>query len=121
MAESAEKPERDRQIVFFIARVAFLFRVRRGFRGRTAERPISHFISEGRNSAQKSRSKESMSQTFFRFLSVSALLLISVAVAHGQTEMGQISGQVTDPQGLVVPKAKLELINLDTSSKLNGE
>jgi hypothetical protein len=62
-----------------------------------------------------------MSQTFLRFLSVSALLLMSVAVAHSQTEKGQISGQVTDPQGLVVPKAKLELTNLDTSAKLSAE
>jgi hypothetical protein len=62
-----------------------------------------------------------MSQTLFRFLSVSALLLISVAVAHSQTEKGQISGQVSDPQGLAVPTAKLTLTNLDSSAKLSAE
>src|SRR5215469_13387086 len=62
-----------------------------------------------------------MSQTFFRFLSVSALLLIGVAVAHSQTEKGQISGLVSDPQGLAVPKAKLELTNLGSSTKLSAE
>jgi hypothetical protein len=62
-----------------------------------------------------------MSQTFLRFLSVSALLLTSVAVAHSQTEKGQISGQVSDPQDLAVPKAKLELTNVDTSAKLNAD
>jgi len=41
------------------------------------------------------------------------------AVAHSQAEKGQISGQVADPQGLAVPKAKLELTNLDTLAKLN--
>ena len=61
-----------------------------------------------------------MSQTFLRFLSVSALLLAFVAVVHSQTEKGQISGQVADPQGLAVPNAKLELTNLDTSAKLNA-
>jgi hypothetical protein len=62
-----------------------------------------------------------MSQMFLRFLRVSALLLLSVTVANSQTEKGQISGQVTDPQGLVIPKAKLELNNLDTSAKLSTE
>jgi hypothetical protein len=64
-----------------------------------------------------------MSQAFLRFLSVSVLLLIliAVAMAHSQTEKGRISGQVADPQGLTVPKAKLTLTNLDTSAKLSAE
>ena len=62
-----------------------------------------------------------MSRAFLRFLSVSVLLLISVTAAHSQTEKGQISGQVSDPQGLPVPKATLELSNLDTSTKLTAE
>jgi hypothetical protein len=62
-----------------------------------------------------------MSQTFLRFLSVLALLLISVTLAHSQTEKGQISGQVTDPQGLAVPTATLILTNLDTSTKVNSQ
>jgi len=62
-----------------------------------------------------------MSPAFLRFLSVLALLLVSLTAAHSQTEKGQISGQVTDPQGLAVPGAKLELTNLDTSTKLTAE
>lgn len=62
-----------------------------------------------------------MSQSFLRFLSVLAVLLFSVAVARSQTGKGQISGQVTDPQGLAVPKAKLELTDLDTSAKSSAE
>ena len=61
-----------------------------------------------------------MPQTFFRILSVPTLLLLSFAVAYSQTEKAQISGQVSDPQGLAIPKAKLELTNLDDSTKLSG-
>ena len=62
-----------------------------------------------------------MSQTFLRFLVVSALLLTSVAVAYSQAEKGQISGQVADPQGLAVPGVKLALTNLDSSAMFNAE
>jgi hypothetical protein len=62
-----------------------------------------------------------MSRTFFRFLTSSVLLLLSVAAVHSQSEEGQISGQVTDPQGLAVPGAKLELVNQDTSARQNAE
>ena len=62
-----------------------------------------------------------MSRAFFRFLSASVLLLLSVTVAHSQSEKGRISVQVTDPQGLAVPGVKLELVNQDTSAKQNAE
>jgi hypothetical protein len=62
-----------------------------------------------------------MSPTFFRFLNTTVLLLFSVAAVHPQSEKGQISGQVADPQGLAVPGAKLELVNQDSSAKLNAE
>src|SRR5215467_462540 len=62
-----------------------------------------------------------MAQTLLRFLGVSLLLLVTITVAYSQTEKGQISGQVSDPQGLAVPKAKLALTNMDTSVKLNAE
>src|SRR5262249_17892596 len=65
--------------------------------------------------------QESMSQTFWRFLIASAFLFIGITETYSQTEKGQISGQVTDPQGLVIPRAKLELTNLDTSAKLTAE
>lgn len=58
---------------------------------------------------------------FLRFLSVSVLLLFCIAVAPSQTDKAHISGQVTDPQGLAVPNAKLELINVETSAKISAE
>jgi len=67
------------------------------------------------------RLKESMSPTFLRFLGLSALLLFTVTLAYSQTEKGQISGQITDPQGLAVPKAKVVLTNLNSSVQLNAE
>jgi hypothetical protein len=62
-----------------------------------------------------------MSRAFSRFLSVSVLVLLCVAAVNSQSEKGQISGQVTDPQGLVVPGAKLELVNQDTSTMQSAE
>src|SRR5262249_3045733 len=62
-----------------------------------------------------------MSQRFLRFLCVSALLFASARFANSQAEKGQISGQVTDPQGLVIPNAKLILDNLDTSAQLSTD
>ena len=62
-----------------------------------------------------------MSRTSFKFLSSSVLLLLTVAGVRSQSEKGQISGQVTDPQGLAVPGVKLELVNQDTSAKQNAE
>src|SRR5579862_1731242 len=56
-----------------------------------------------------------MSQTFSRLLSVLVLLLLSCPAAFSQSEGGQISGQVLDPQALPVPGVKLQLVNQDTS------
>src|SRR5215472_9797093 len=53
--------------------------------------------------------------TFSRLLCVSALGLLSFTVAYPQSDKGQISGQVTDPQGLAIPGVKLQLVNQDTS------
>src|SRR5215471_11744512 len=56
--------------------------------------------------------------TFSRLLCVSALGLLSFTVAYSQSDKGQISGQVTDPQGLAIPGVKLQLVNQDTSVAL---
>ena len=58
-----------------------------------------------------------MSRTFVKILSTAASFLFVVTLAFAQSEKGQISGQVTDPQGLAVPNAAVEIINQDTSAK----
>ena len=46
-----------------------------------------------------------------------ALILFGgVTLAFSQTQRGQISGQVTDPQGLTVPMATVDVVNRDTSA-----
>jgi len=62
-----------------------------------------------------------MSRTLFKILGVSVFTLLSISIAHSQSEKGQISGQVTDPQGLAITKAKVEIVNQDTSAKRETE
>jgi hypothetical protein len=64
-----------------------------------------------------SRSKWFMSRMLFKILGVSVLTLLSISVAHSQSEKGQISGHVTDPQGLAVPNIPVEIVNQDNSTK----
>jgi hypothetical protein len=56
-----------------------------------------------------------MSSTFSRFLSVLMLVLLSCTPLLSQSEKGQVSGQVTDPQGFAVPGVKLQLVNQETT------
>jgi hypothetical protein len=65
--------------------------------------------------------KEIMSRTFFRILGACVLTLLGIATAYSQSDKGQISGQVTDPQGLAVPTIKLQLVNLDNSKVIDTE
>jgi hypothetical protein len=58
-----------------------------------------------------------MSRTLAKILSLALALFLSAAVAFSQSEKGQISGQVTDPQGLTVPKATVTIVNRVTSAK----
>jgi hypothetical protein len=58
-----------------------------------------------------------MSRKFFIVICATVLLLFGASLAFAQAEKGQISGQVTDPQGLVVPTATVEITNRDTSAK----
>jgi Carboxypeptidase regulatory-like domain len=58
---------------------------------------------------------------FVRLLCAVGLLLLSLTAAYSQSENGQISGQVMDPQGLAVPKMKVDLVNQDTSARQTTE
>src|SRR5215472_8908864 len=60
---------------------------------------------------------ELMSRTRFRLFSTVALWLLFAVAAPCQSDKGQISGQVTDPQGLAVPSASVEITNQETSLK----
>src|SRR5271165_5118634 len=62
-----------------------------------------------------------MVRTFPRLLSVFMFVLLGCTAAFCQSEKGQISGQVTDPQGLAVPTIKLQLVNLDNSKVIETE
>ena len=58
-----------------------------------------------------------MSRTLFKVVFALISLLVSVSATLPQSGKGQMSGQVTDPQGLAVPSVTLELVNQDTSEK----
>src|SRR5271167_4233215 len=61
--------------------------------------------------------KKYMSGTLVKTLSVAVGLLLCVTPAFSQSSSGQISGQVTDPQGLIIQKATVDIVNRDTSAK----
>jgi hypothetical protein len=58
-----------------------------------------------------------MSRKLVKLLSAAVLLPLGATPALPQSENGQISGQVTDPQGLAVANATLEIVNQDNSAK----
>jgi len=58
-----------------------------------------------------------MSRTLAKILSPALLLLLSPTLTLSQSDNGQISGQVTDPQGLAVPEAAVQVINQVTLVK----
>jgi hypothetical protein len=60
-----------------------------------------------------------MSRTVVKILCAFVSLLFSATLAFSQSDKGQISGQVTDPQGLAVPTIKLQLVNLDNSNVID--
>lgn len=55
-----------------------------------------------------------MSPWFEKVLLLSLVVCLSVSVARPQSENGQIIGQVTDPQGLAVVGATVQVVNQDT-------
>jgi hypothetical protein len=62
-----------------------------------------------------------MSRTLVKILSATLTFFFSVTLTFSQSEKGQISGQVTDPQGLAIPKAAVEIVNRDNSAKRETE
>jgi hypothetical protein len=58
-----------------------------------------------------------MSRMLVKTLGAAVSLFMSVTLAFSQGPKGQISGQVTDPQGLAVPMATVEIVNRDTAAK----
>lgn len=62
-----------------------------------------------------------MVRTLPKFLCVLTLVLLACTPVFSQTEKGQISGQVIDPQALAVPNVKLQLVNQDTSAVVEAD
>ena len=58
-----------------------------------------------------------MSRTIVRALSIALCLLTCVGYALAQSPKAQISGQVTDPQGLAIPGITVEIVNMETQAK----
>lgn len=58
-----------------------------------------------------------MSRMHFKILSLAAFFFLSAALAFPQTDSGQISGTVTDPQGLAVTQATVQIVNQDSLVK----
>jgi len=56
-----------------------------------------------------------MSRKLLKLISALTLVFCSATIVYAQANKGQISGQISDPQGLPVPKAKIEITNQDTS------
>src|SRR5689334_5681355 len=50
-----------------------------------------------------------------------ATTVFGPSVAVGQTDRGRIEGTVKDPNGAVVPGAKVEVVNIETNSQLDFE
>lgn len=62
-----------------------------------------------------------MSRSLVRIFGMAALLLLGAASAFSQIGKAQISGHVTDPKGLAVSGAKVEIVNRDTSASQETE
>src|SRR4051794_28673245 len=59
---------------------------------------------------------------FGRALSLTAATWIAATcLLFGQTDRGSIEGTVKDPNGAVVPAAKVQVVNTETNSKLDFE
>jgi hypothetical protein len=58
-----------------------------------------------------------MSRKLVKTLSLAVFLFFSATLAFSQSDSGQISGVVTDPQGLPVSQATVQIVNQDTLAK----
>ena len=52
-----------------------------------------------------------------RYLRLMACVMVMLGAAYVQAQTARISGQVLDPQGAVVPKATIQVINQETKAK----
>ena len=55
----------------------------------------------------------------FRALAMIAATLMMTCALLAQTDRGSIEGTVKDPNGAVVPSAKVQVVNIETNSKLD--
>jgi hypothetical protein len=58
-----------------------------------------------------------MSRMHVKILGLAVFCFLNAAMAFSQTDTGQISGTVTDPQGLAVTQAPVQIVNQDTLAK----
>ena len=63
------------------------------------------------------RSRRFLRRASLRIAASALLILLGASFSFAQTDAGQISGQVTDPQALAIVDAAVQAINLDTSAK----
>src|SRR3982750_2361057 len=57
----------------------------------------------------------------FRVLPMVVATLVATCVLVAQTDRGSIEGTVKDPNGAIVPGAKVQVVNIETGSKLDYE
>jgi hypothetical protein len=58
-----------------------------------------------------------MSQTFVKIVALTVFLVLSPDWGFSQSDNAQLSGQVTDPQGLAMPEVIVQIVNQDTLAK----
>src|SRR4051812_11994269 len=71
-----------------------------------------------RNLVRSGRMKMNIAR-LFRALALIAATLMMTCVLLAQTDRGSIEGTVKDPNGGVVPAAKVQVVNIETNSKLD--
>src|SRR5947199_10260616 len=49
------------------------------------------------------------------------LVVLTACILFAQTDRGRIEGTVKDPNGAVVPGAKVQVVNVETNSRLDYE
>src|SRR3954471_2030297 len=55
------------------------------------------------------------------FSRLAATWIAATCLLFGQTDRGSIEGTIKDPNGAVVPAAKVQVVNIETNSKLDFE
>src|SRR5580698_1095173 len=55
-----------------------------------------------------------------RCVSAIALMLLFALAAFGQSDLGSITGTITDPQGGVTPNASIDVKNVDNGTLFHG-